>query len=469
MRRWSVERFLADQELLENLTDRFLDIELWQKPRDPLTTEECGELRRKVAGFRHPQVIEEICAIAAIHPRAEIRRSILEGIEPFLAAYPAARELVVWLLGDDEDFVVFSAARIAGRNRIGEAYEELEHITGPAEVALFRSTKPVGIGAAIVGKAMAEILGAEDRAGRLAREREYQRTGQLPREASLGEFWDYEPENLPGQVPDDMVRVPASEFIFGIGIEDIVHPLYDVDDSVPRQNRYLPDFLIDRYPVTSRQYDEWAESPAAAEHLLCHSDEVPDKDHRRGLVTDTRFGPDHPAVGVDWYDAYAYLAHQGKRLPTEMEWEKAARGEDGRRYPWGDEFDPAALRWFGAAFGSAKSLEDWREKLATFDDATPEVTTVPVGSHPKNVSCYGVFDLVGNCWEWTDTNFVTGDRMRPMISGRPRPEWSTAPETAVVIRGGAWTSMAEELMAFFRGKDLFTDRHNEIGFRGVIR
>jgi iron(II)-dependent oxidoreductase len=172
---------------------------------------------------------------------------------------------------------------------------------------------------------------------------------------------------------------------------------------------------------------------------------------------------------VDWFDAYAYLAHQGKRLPTELEWEKAARGEHGRRYPWGDEFDPDALRWFGSVFGPPDSLEDWREKLATFDDHTPAVTTVPVGSYPKNVSCYGVADLVGNSWEWTDTNHVTRDRMRPMISGRPRPEWATAEETAVVIRGGAWTSMAEELMAFFRGKDLFTDRHNEIGFRGVIR
>src|ERR1700683_3192173 len=238
MRRWSVERFLADQELLENLTDRFLDIELWQKPRDPLTTEECGELRRKVAGFRHPQVIEEICAIAAIHPRAEIRRSIMEAIEPFLTTHPAVRELVVWLLGDDEDFVVFSAARLAGRNRIGEAYEELEHITGPAKAALFRSTKPVGIGAAIVGKAMAQIMGATDRAARCQGEEEYDRTGRLPQGARLGEFWDYDPGNLPRPAGADMVLIPASEFTVGIGIEDIVHPIYDVDDAVPRQTRY---------------------------------------------------------------------------------------------------------------------------------------------------------------------------------------------------------------------------------------
>ena len=469
MHRWSVERFLLDQEILEDLTDRLLAVELWQKPRNPLTDDERTELRRKISELRHPRAVEEICAMTATHPSAEIRRSVLQAVEPFLATHPAARELVVWLLGDDEDFVVFAAARIAGRNRIGEAYQELEHITGPAKAALFRSLKPVGIGAAVVAKAMAEILGASDRAARLEREQDYVRTGRLPLAARLAEFSDYDPDNLPKPVPEDMVLIPAAEFTVGIGMQDIVNPIYDVDDAAPRQTRYLPDFLIDRYPVTNRQYDKWAESPAAAEHLLCHPDEPSDKDHRRGLAADARFGPDHPAVGVDWYDAHAYLAHHGKCLPTELEWEKAARGENGRRYPWGNEFDPGALRWFGAVFGPPESLEAWRDTLSAFDDTTPEVTTVPVGSYPKNVSCYGVADLVGNCWEWTDTNYFTRDRMRPMISGRPRPEWATAEETAVVIRGGAWTSMAEELMAFFRGKDLFTDRHNEIGFRGVIR
>lgn len=469
MHRWSVEQFSADQEILEDLTGRFLAVELWQKSRIQLTNEERAELRQVIAGLRHPRAVEEICAIASTHPNAGIRRAILESVEPFVATHPAAREMVVWLLGDDEDFVVFEAARIAGRNRIGEAYEELVHITGPAKAALFRSIKPVGIGAAIVGKAMAQILGAADRAARMEYEQDYERTGRLPLGAEIDDFWDYEPENLPRPVPDDMVLIPASEFTAGIGIDDIVHPIYDVDDAAPRQIRYLPDFLIDRYPVTNRQYDEWAESPAAAEHLLCHPDEPAEKDHRRGLVTDARFGPDHPACGVDWYDAYAYLAHHGKRLPTELEWEKAARGEKGGHYPWGDEFDPDALRWFGSAFGTPPSLEHWRETLCTFDDTTPGVTTVAVGSYPKNVSSYGVADMVGNCWEWTDTNYFTRERMRPMISGRPRPEWATAEETAVVIRGGAWTSMAEELMTFFRGKDLFTDRHNEIGFRGVIR
>jgi formylglycine-generating enzyme required for sulfatase activity len=467
--RWSYERFAVEQKTLNGLVDRFLAPEAWQKSHEPLTGEERAELRETIAGLRHPQVIEELCAMAATHSRADVRLTVLEGVGPFTATLPAAREFLVWLLGDDEDFIVFSAAKIAGRNRIGEAYEELLHITGPAEAGLFRSTKPVGIGAAVVAKAMDEILGAKDRAARLEIEREHTRTGQLPQGTALGEHWDYDPQNLPRPVPEGMVLVPASEFVAGIGMDDVVHPLYDVDDAAPRQTRYLPDFLIDRYPVTNREYDQWAQSPQAAEHALCHPDEPEDKDHRRGIVGDARFGPDHPATGVDWFDAYAYLAHVGKRLPTELEWEKAARGESGSLYPWGDEFDPDALRWFGASFGEAQSLEHWRDTLSTFDETTPAVTTVPVGSHPRNVSPYGVADLVGNCWEWTDTNFFTRDRMKPMISGRPRTEWATAEETSVVIRGGAWTSMREQVTAYFRGKDLFTDRHNEIGFRGVIR
>src|SRR5215471_10071890 len=110
MHRWSAERFLVDQEILEDLTSRFLAVELWQKPRNPLTGEERAELHRMIGELRHPRVVDEICALAATHPNAGIRRTVLEGLEPFMATHPAARELAVWLLGEDEDFVCFAAA-----------------------------------------------------------------------------------------------------------------------------------------------------------------------------------------------------------------------------------------------------------------------------------------------------------------------------------------------------------------------
>ena len=83
MHRWSAERFGVDQEILESLTSRFLAVELWQKPRHKLSGDECAELRRMIAELRHPRAIEELCAMAATHPNAGIRRSIMEGAEPF--------------------------------------------------------------------------------------------------------------------------------------------------------------------------------------------------------------------------------------------------------------------------------------------------------------------------------------------------------------------------------------------------
>ena len=134
---------------------------------------------------------------------------------------------------------MFSAAKIAGRHGIGEAYEELVHITGPAEAGLFRSTKPVGIGAAVVAKAMDEIW-CRRSCGPAGIEREHAETGKLPRGTALGEHWDYDPQNLPRPVPEGMVLVPASEFVAGIGMDDVVHPLYDVDDAAPRQPATCP-------------------------------------------------------------------------------------------------------------------------------------------------------------------------------------------------------------------------------------
>ncbi len=91
MRRWSVERYLFDQEILQNLIDRYLAIELWEKTRNPLTGDECAELRAMVAELRHPRAIEELCALGATHPSAGIRRALVAAIEPFLATHPVAR------------------------------------------------------------------------------------------------------------------------------------------------------------------------------------------------------------------------------------------------------------------------------------------------------------------------------------------------------------------------------------------
>ncbi|WP_146038933.1 ISL3 family transposase [Sulfobacillus sp. hq2] len=114
-------------------------------------------------------------------------------------------------------------------------------------------------------------------------------------------------------------------------------------------------------------------------------------------------------TGIDWYDAWAYARWSGKDLPTAEQWEKAARGTDGRLYPWGDEFDASALTWIGTVFDQPQldSVPVWREILTQINDTVPSRTTVRVGINAKNVSPYGIHDMAGNCWEYTKTNYFS--------------------------------------------------------------
>jgi formylglycine-generating enzyme required for sulfatase activity len=133
-----------------------------------------------------------------------------------------------------------------------------------------------------------------------------------------------------------------------------------------RKRTFVKAFLIDSYPVTNLDFKEFLEAIGSPYPSLWEKGE-------------SSLGKDaHPVVGVSWYDAAAYARWAGKRLLTGLEWEKAARGEDGRLFPWGDEPDPSR----------ANTAE------------SGVLSTVPVGSIPSGVSPYGVFDMAGNVWEW---------------------------------------------------------------------
>ena len=172
-----------------------------------------------------------------------------------------------------------------------------------------------------------------------------------------------------------MRLVPAGEFIMGTNRTDpenthlkigTVKPLYK--DQRPERKVHLDAFYIDQYEVTNLEYKKFIDSTQFPE-LPGHWEE--------GIYPEGQ--KDLPVTNVTWREALTYALWAGKRLPTEAQWEKAARGTDGRLFPWGDEYQKG---WANVGVDGAKAL-------------------VTGGSYPKDVSPYNVHDLAGNVMEWT--------------------------------------------------------------------
>ncbi len=196
----------------------------------------------------------------------------------------------------------------------------------------------------------------------------------------------------------DMSYVPAGDFMMGhdagdgrLGIEVAV-------DSMPAHRVHLPGFWIDRFEVTIRDYRGFVKATDGRAFPLW------------AYVAPPR--PDEPAQAVDFAGARGYCQWVGKRLPTEAEWEKAARGTDGRLFPWGNEWHP-----------------EWAVHK-TRETAHPE----PVGSHPENASPYGVMDMAGNVMEWTDSWYdrYPGSSLERVAFGKKYR----------VLKGGSWETTA---------------------------
>jgi iron(II)-dependent oxidoreductase len=164
---------------------------------------------------------------------------------------------------------------------------------------------------------------------------------------------------------DSMVRIPAGSFLMGTNLK------VANDSAHPEHNVRLKTYRIDKYLVTNAQYARFV---AATRHR-------PPLDWKKGKIEPGTLK--YPVTMVNWYDATAYCKWAGKRLPTEAEWEKAARGTDGRRWPWGNQMDP--------------------KRLNTYYDvgSATDVTTYANGLSP-----YGVYDMAGNVDEWTADDFL---------------------------------------------------------------
>jgi formylglycine-generating enzyme required for sulfatase activity len=221
----------------------------------------------------------------------------------------------------------------------------------------------------------------------------------------------------------EMVLVPAGSFVRGSP------PGIGTSDEHPRRDIELSAFYIDRTEVTQRAYSKCIEATQC---------EVP------SCKTDTDFKPglraSHPVVCVDWNDARTYCAWMHKRLPTEAEWEKAARGSDARLYPWGNE-PPACDK------------ANYRE--------CERHSTVDVGTLTKGASPYGALDMAGNVWEWT-ADWHENDYYAKSPAKDPK-----GPDTSKekVVRGGAWSYSETELLSAGRIYDDPTVRYGHVGFR----
>lgn len=216
-----------------------------------------------------------------------------------------------------------------------------------------------------------------------------------------------------------MVVVPAGPFLMG-------------QDEGPRSNRpqrevYLDAFSIDRTEVTNAAFADFVRETGFQPEGW---------DAARAVPAD---GGDYPAVGLLWREADAYCRWAGKRLPTEAEWEKAARGTDGRRYPWGEEWDPNLANTAESGHGALR----------------------PVGSYPAGASPYGALDLAGNAAEWVADYFDFSYYSRA-------PDRNPAGPSAVLdhgLRGGSWASPAAHAQTFFRDSSHSTRPNPRAGFR----
>ena len=268
-----------------------------------------------------------------------------------------------------------------------------------------------------------------------------------------------------------MVYVPAGYFLRGTtkakagALSGQFGDFFVVE--TPQRSLYLSAYYIDKFEVTNRQYDLFLDALARGAPDTLHPDAPPDKDYTPTYWRDSRLnGPDYPVTAVDWYDAYAYCHWAGRKLPTEAQWEKAARGPDGLVYPWGDAWRAEFSNNVESTFGYPV-LDDrqWVLLLGNLDLEAMAGFTRPVGSFPQGVSPYGAHDMGGNLWEWVHDRYVKDYYHAAPSHDPPGPPH---PSPYRVLRGGCWSSHRAKIRAAYRNYDLAADRHLEIGFRCVL-
>ena len=228
----------------------------------------------------------------------------------------------------------------------------------------------------------------------------------------------------------ELVRVPAGEFLMG---SDSKTDQDASDDEQPQYRLSLPEFFIGKYPITNAQYAGFvtATHRKAPQHW------------EKGIIPSGK--AEHPVGNVSWDDAADFCrwlsgaTHRSFRLPSEAEWEKAARGSDGRIFPWGNPLPDEKRCNFGSKVGD----------------------TTPVGEYPDGVSPCGALDMAGNVWEWTGSIF----KSYPYQPNDGREDPGSG--AARVVRGGAYFDDEWLVRCAFRHYFDSLSVHRVIGFRVV--
>jgi len=234
------------------------------------------------------------------------------------------------------------------------------------------------------------------------------------------------PEGLAG-----VVKVPAGRFWYGCN--ESVDKECAIDEKPGKRIR-LPAFQIDRTEVTVSAYRACVRAGACTEPNAGQYCNWGNSGRER-----------HPINCVDWNQARVYCAWAGKRMPSEQEWEKAARGRDGRKYPWGNEgFESAGRVANIADVRRKRAASSWSRTLPGYDDGYQG--TAPVGSYLAGASPYGVLDMSGNVWEWTSS-------------------WYDSRQTRRVARGGSWGDPPRLTRGSYRNMPYPATRHSTFGFR----
>ncbi|MEL7645519.1 MAG: SUMF1/EgtB/PvdO family nonheme iron enzyme [Anaerolineaceae bacterium] len=247
------------------------------------------------------------------------------------------------------------------------------------------------------------------------------------------------PLNIP-PAPEGMVIVPAGEF--RMGCDPAQNSGYACPkDELPLHTLTLKAFFIDRYEVTNARYAECVQAQACRPPLVLSSET------REHYYDDPSFA-DFPVVNVSWKDADAFCQWAGKRLPTEAEWEKAARGGIHAAFPWGND-EPSCIL--------ANAFDPLSGQLCLGD-------TSAVGTHPDGASAFGAEDMAGNVWEWVSDWYANSYYAEsPTVDpGGPQGEVEKA------LRGGSWVSRSIYLRVAARSYDLNFNSSDDAGFRCAV-